>query len=195
MPVRGRVRFLAEDIWEAPEDGKIYEVIDGALYVTPPPSWQHQRGLNKPNLRVAGYVYDRGLGEVVTAPVGVVLDEENGVEPDLLYISRERLDIISARGVEGAPDLVVEVLSPSTAHRDRGIKFRDYAAHGVGEYWIVDAEAEVLEQYLPREGGYELVLKSGSGEVASAAVRGFRIPIRAIFDEEENARALGEILR
>ncbi len=108
--MRSRVRFKASDIWDAPEDGNRYEVIDGELFVTPAPGWLHQRGLNKLNIRLGQHIYDHDLGEIVTAPTAVVLDEETGVEPDLIYISRERLGIISERGVEGAPDLVAQLL-------------------------------------------------------------------------------------
>src|SRR5215210_5433594 len=115
------VRFLASDIWDAPDNGKKYEVIDGDLYVSPAPVWKHQRQLNRLNVRVSIWVENRRLGDVVTAPTGLVLDDENGLEPDLLFISHQRAHIITARGVEGTPDLVVEVLSPSTEARDRGI--------------------------------------------------------------------------
>jgi Uma2 family endonuclease len=157
------VRFKAEDIWDAPDDGNIYEVIDGELYVTPAPAWRHQRALGRLMAPIATYVFARGLGEVVTAPTGVVLEGGSGVEPDLLYISRERLHIISERGVEGAPDLVVEVLSPSTQARDRGIKMRRYAASGVPHYWLVDLDAPALEAYRLGAEGYELVGRHGPG--------------------------------
>ncbi|MBI4493630.1 MAG: Uma2 family endonuclease [Chloroflexi bacterium] len=150
-----RVRFKASDIWEAPEDEYRYEVIDGELYMTPSPSWGHQEVLGNLYLFVAGWVRQHRLGKVVEAPVGVVLDDENGVQPDLVYVSRERLGIISHRGVEGPPDLVVEVLSPSTEARDRGIKLRRYAAAGIPHYWIVDPEARTIESYRLGEQGYE----------------------------------------
>jgi Uma2 family endonuclease len=159
------VRFKAEDIWNAPDDGNVYEVIDGDLYVTPSPAWRHQRALNKLNWPIAAYVYSHGLGEVVTAPTGVVLGNESAVEPDLLYISRERLHLISERGVEGAPDLVVEVLSPSTRARDRGIKMRLYAASGVPHYWLLDLDAPALETYRLGAQGYVLVGRLGPGSV------------------------------
>lgn len=92
------------------------------------------------------------------------------------------------------PDFICEVLSDSNEHRDRGVKFADFAVHGVGEYWIVDADREVIEQYLPREGRYELAMKSGSGEVASSVIAGFCIPTRALFDDAENLRVLRTLL-
>ena len=95
----------------------------------------------------------------------MVLDDENGVQPDLVYVSRGRLDIISRRGIEGAPDLVVEILSPSTRARDRGIKLRRYAAAGVPHYWIVDPCSRELEARRLTERGYELSGKLGPGSV------------------------------
>jgi len=164
MVLNPKIRFKAEDIWDTPDDGKRYEVIDGALFVTPAPGWGHQYGLGKLYLHIAGHVYSHGLGAVVQAPVGVVLDDENGVQPDLVYISRERSHIISERGVEGAPDLIVEVLSPSTESRDKGIKMRRYAAAGVPHYWMLDYRRHFLEAYRLGEQGYELVGRYGPGD-------------------------------
>ena len=93
-----------------------------------------------------------------------------------------------------APDFVVEVLSPSTAAIDRGIKFTDYAAHGVGEYWIIDPDAQTIEQYVLNDRAYELMIKARSGEIASVAVAGFSIPIRAIFDPAEHQVAQQRLL-
>jgi Uma2 family endonuclease len=163
MTARHKVMFLAGDIWDTPEDGKIYEVIDGDLFVTPPPGWMHQFAVGKLQYLLAGHIYPHKLGVVVPAPTGVVLDEHDGVEPDLVYISRARMHIISERGVEGAPDLVVEVLSPSTKARDRGIKMRRYAAAGVPHYWMLDPGSQTLEAYRLRQGGYELVETCGPG--------------------------------
>jgi Uma2 family endonuclease len=178
MALRHDARYRAEDIWDTPEDGQRYEVIDGALFVTPPPGWGHQRGLNRLNYLVCGYVIPRNLGEVVTAPIGVVLDDENGVEPDLVFISRERLHIISARGVEGAPDLVVEVLSPKTRSRDRGSKMQRYAAAGVPHYWILDPRSRTLEPYRLGARGYELRGTFGPGTVYRPDLfPGLEIPI------------------
>src|SRR5437867_2807664 len=141
------VRFMAEDIWDAPEDGKIYEVNDGELYVSTAPYWRHQLAV----MNLAGilwsFIREHDLAKILTAPLGVVLDPEDGVEPDLVYVSRDRMHIISDRGIGGAPDLVVEVLSPSTRSRDQGIKLRRYAAAGVPHYWTLDPDARVLQPY------------------------------------------------
>lgn len=103
MTIRARVRFKADDIWDAPEDGNVYEVIDGDLYMTPAPAWIHQRVVSRLFLPVAEHVFRTRLGEIVTAPTGVALDDENGLQPDILFISNERRGIISERGVDGHP--------------------------------------------------------------------------------------------
>lgn len=182
MAARGRIRFESGDIWDAPDDKLRYEVIDGDLYMTPAPSWQHQEALMKLSLLVGAWVYGRGLGSVVQAPLGVVLDEENGVQPDLIYIARERAYIISERGVEGPPDLVVEVLSPSTETRDRGVKLRRYAAAGVPHYWLLDLRARALESYVLSENGYELTGIFGRGSIFRPALfPGLEIAVDALW--------------
>jgi Uma2 family endonuclease len=164
MATRG-VRFLASDIWDAPDNGKKYEVIDGDLYVSPSPNWQHQNQLSNLNFAVTGWVKAHKLGYVVTAQTGVVLDDENGLEPDLLFIAHERAHIISERGVDGAPTLVVEVLSPSTEARDRGIKLRRYATAHVDHYWMLDTDGPRIEERVLGEDGYRLVGTFGPGEI------------------------------
>ena len=164
MVVHPIIRFKAEDIWDTPDDGKRYEVIDGGLYVTPPPGWGHQRSGDTLFGHLWSFVHPRRLGEIVTAPVGVVLDDENGLEPDLVFISRERLHIITERGVYGAPDLIVEVLSPSTQSRDRGIKMRRYATAGVPHYWLLDYRRRRLQVYRLGAQGYELTGTYGAGD-------------------------------
>src|SRR5438874_2533525 len=161
MALPKNIRFKADDIWDTPDDGKRYEVIDGQLYATPPPVLEHQGASGVLHAYIWPYVRQRELGKVYSAPVGAVLDDENGVQPDMVYVSRERLHILSRRGIEGAPDLVVEILLPSTRARDRGIKLRRYAASGVRHYWIVDPRTRALEAYRLTDGGYELSGKYG----------------------------------
>lgn len=172
------VRFLASNIWDAPDDGKIYEVIDGDLYVSPAPLFEHQRRLNRLNKWVIVWVDDHDLGIVVTSPTGVVLNEENGIEPDLVFIAKDREYIITRRGVEGAPDLVVEVLSPSTEARDRGLKLNRYAASGVPHYWIMNTDGPRIEERVLGEEGYRLVGTFGPGEVFQPTLfPGLEIPL------------------
>lgn len=178
MVVRSGVRFKADDIWDSPEDGNRYEVIDGELYVSPPPLEPHQYASSVLHGYLWQYIYPRRLGHLYHAPFGVVLDDENGVQPDLVYVSQERQGALVERGLEGAPDLVVEILSRSTAARDRGVKMKRYAASGIPHYWIVDVRGRALEAYRLGEHGYELTGKYGPGSVFRPELfPGLEIPI------------------
>ena len=119
----------------------------------------------------------------------------NDYEPDIVFFGPEKAAAFGPETMKfPVPEFAVEVLSKSTKGRDRGVKFEDFAAHGVAEYWIIDPELETVEQYLPNGDVYELALKSGSGFIESPVIAGFRIPIRAIFDETENLGALRTLL-
>ncbi|MBM2811293.1 MAG: hypothetical protein HW416_2052 [Chloroflexi bacterium] len=165
MAARPAIRFKAEDIWDTPEDGNRYEVVDGNLYMTPPPIPEHQSGSGMLHVFVGHYVHAHSLGRVFSAPIGLVLDDENGLQPDLIYVSNAHLSIIGPKAIEGPPDLVVEVLSPSTRSRDYGIKMRRYAAGGVPNYWILDPLARTVEDYRLGERGYVLQGTYGPGRV------------------------------
>lgn len=183
MVARAKVRFLADDIWDTPEDGNRYEVIDGQLYMTPPPGWSHQVGVANLLLIVGAHVRDNGLGHVVPAPVGVKLDDENGLQPDLVYVSNERASIITERGVMGAPDLVVEVLSPSTRGRDLGVKLRRYAAAGIPHYWIMDRGPRELRVLRLGPAGCEEAGRFLPGSVFEPDLfPGLRIPISELWE-------------
>jgi Uma2 family endonuclease len=116
--------------------------------------------------------------------------QRNDYEPDVVFFGPEKAaKFNSTTMLFPPPDLVVEVLSDSTAERDRGVKFEDYERH-VAEYWIVDAEAGVVEQYVKREAGYMLKMKADNGLLICEAIPGFNLPVRAMFDEAENLEAL-----
>ena len=183
MGKEGRaVRFRAEDIWDTPDDGKRYEVIDGDLYMTPPPVEIHQRGAG--NLYGYTWQYLRAdpIGVVYMAPIGLTLDDSNGLQPDVVYVSNERRGVIKERGLEGAPDLVVEVLSPSTEARDRGVKLRRYAAAGIPYYWLLAPRTRSLEAYVLTDAGYELIGTYGPGGAFRPELfPGLEIPIDALW--------------
>ncbi len=170
--------------------GRKAELINGEVIVHSPATTRHTRSRMLLSRLLSTHVETRKLGLVLDEKALVCLTR-NDYEPDVLFYGPEK-----AAGIEPgqllfpAPDLIAEVLSETTAHRDRGVKFRDYAAHGVAEYWLVDTRAEVIEQYDLAQAGYVLRLKSGSGNVRSLVVPGFEVPIRAIFDPEENLRVL-----
>ena len=129
-----------------PEDGRRYEAVGGELYVTPAPTPRHQRISFLLAVELYRLLEAPGHGRVYPAPVGVEFpDSQEGVQPDIIFISSERLHLIGESAVRGAPDLVVEIASPSTAERDRTIKRKLYQRKGVAQYWIVDPDATAVE--------------------------------------------------
>ena len=124
-----------------------------------------------------------------------VVFPRNDYGPDIVFFGPEKARTLQPGTMRfPIPDLIVEVLSESTEARDRGLKCEDYAAHGVTEYWIVDAERGMIEQYLLRDGTYQLEVKASSGEIHSTAIPGFTAPVRAFFHQAENLAALQVIL-
>ena len=183
MVLRAHVRFQADDIWDTPEDGNRYEVIDGALYITPLPNMAHQIALSALIGHMWVYVDERKLGQVIPSLTAVVLDEEICVQPDLGFISRERMHIISERGIEGAPDLVVEVLSPQTESRDRGVKMKRYAAAGIPYYWIVVPRTRGIEEYRLTPSGYDRIGTHGRADMFRPELfPGLEIPVNRLWE-------------
>ena len=174
--------------------GEKSEFINGEVIMHSPARARHLEVRDRLHELLRSFCRTRRLG-MVLGEKALCVFPRNDYEPDVVFFGPEKAALIGPDTMKfPIPDFASEVLSDSTEHRDRGVKFEDFAVHGVGEYWIVDAEREILEQYLPREGRYELALKSGSGEVESAVVTGFRIPIRALFDDAENLRILRTLL-
>lgn len=130
-----------------PDDGNRYEIIDGELEVTPSPQPKHQDLIGALTERLRPFVRQNQLGRIYPGPIDLLFAEGDYLVPDLVFVRQERLDTVTDRGVESAPDLVVEVLSPSTAMRDRGIKRSRYAHYGVPEYWIIDPDRRFIDVY------------------------------------------------
>jgi Uma2 family endonuclease len=170
MVARSKARFLAEDIWDSPDDGNRYEVIDGELYVTPPPNREHQHFSFELGYRIRHYLEEHPLGIMYAAPFGVILAGLSGVQPDLVYVSHERQEILTVQGASGTPDLVIEILSPRTRSRDRGIKLRQYEAAGVPYYWIADPRTRTLEERVLGEDGYGQPTIYGVGDIFEPAL-------------------------
>ena len=151
------------DYLSVPEDGQRYEIIRGELHVTPTPTFFHQRVSRRLARQLEDYFHDRRLGEVCAAPVTLLLTNHDVMEPDLMVIGDA--DQVNERGVvEGPPLLIVEVLSPSTATRDRNVKAKRYAELGVAHYWIVDPGTRQIECHALAGRDYRPVLK-GEGDV------------------------------
>ena len=145
-----------------PEDGKRYEAIDGDLYVTPSPSPMHQRISRRLQRRLEDYFHGRSLGEVFDAPIDLILTKHDVLVPDLVVVSDPNL--ISKRGIEGPPLLIVEILSPSTRQQDRGTKARRYAELAVEHYWIVDPETQSVDCHRLADGAFRLVVDARGNE-------------------------------
>jgi Uma2 family endonuclease len=160
-----RVVLTYDDLRATPDDGRRYELLEGELCVTPAPSTTHQRISRNLQFILHSHVSIRMLGEVLYAPVDVILADTIVVEPDLIFVASGRSALISERGIEGAPDLVVEILSPSTQQRDLGIKRQLYARYGVAHYWCVDPVARTLTELVLAGGEYTLRAVHGTSEV------------------------------
>jgi Uma2 family endonuclease len=141
------------------------------------------------------FVQQQALGEVLNEGALISLTR-NDYEPDLCFWTTAKSEAFGAgQTVFPAPDFIVEIVSESTEKRNQGIKFQDYAAHGVSEYWIIDSERQTVEQYKLVNGQYELLEKKHTGTIASTVVAGFVVPVEAIFDEQRNLEILAGMLR
>jgi Uma2 family endonuclease len=170
------------------------EFINGEIVVHSPVKQRHSEASENLFTLLKMYVRKCGLGVVRHEKILIILTR-NDYEPDICFFGPEKASAFTpSQSKFPAPDLIVEVLSESTEANDRGIKFEDYATHGVAEYWIVDPVAETIEQYLLQEGFYRLAVKVKTGTIASAVVAGFEIPVRAVFDGAEQLAALQAIL-
>jgi Uma2 family endonuclease len=176
------------------DDDMKVEFINGEIIVHSPVKKEHTDAtgflfqLLNPFVRIAklGYV---GYEKVMSAFT------RNDYEPDVVFFDNEKA-VHFKKGMwkYPVPDFAVEVLSDGTESRDRGIKYKDYEAHGVLEYWIIDVQDETVEQYFLQDGKFKLHLKAGQGIITSRTVQGFSIDIRAIFDEKDNLDALKQIM-
>ncbi len=163
-------------------DDERYELLNGELLMVPAPNIAHQKAQAELGIRLGAWVKERGLGSVYFAPTDVVLSDSDVVQPDLLFISNERGHVVTRDNVQGAPDLVVEVLSPSTSAVDWTTKRDLYARYGVREYWIVDPDDRTVAVLSLHEGTLEFVRTCGDGEdLTSAVVDGFHLETGLIF--------------
>ncbi len=170
MAVNPHIKFSVEDYKNLAEsETERYELLGGELFMTPSPTWRHQAILLRLANRLQTFAEDHGLGQVAVAPLDVVFSEHNVAQPDILFISAGRVDIVDENGdVRGAPDLVVEILSPSTLERDRTTKRTLYARYGVQEYWLVDPNDETIDVLSLTESGYARVDRFGRSDTLTS---------------------------
>ena len=169
------------DYCRTPDDER-YELLDGELVMSPSPNRSHQRIDTRLGALLHAFVEEMSLGEVYHAPFDVVLSDTNVVQPDLLFIANRRVHIVTEDNVQGPPDLVIEILSPSTAERDRTFKRALYARYDVREYWLVDPDIRTVTVLLLDDGAFVEVAHYGAGQtLTSPTLTGFTANLDDIF--------------
>ncbi|HHT9118293.1 MAG TPA: Uma2 family endonuclease [Candidatus Hypogeohydataceae bacterium YC38] len=178
-----QIKFTYEDYKNLPEsETKRYELLEGELVIVPSPTEPHQKVSMKLVLILGQFVQEKRLGIVYFAPLDVVLSQEDVVQPDIIFISKARAKIITEENIKGAPDLVIEITSPSTSERDSTLKHTLYARYGVKEYWIVDPKRKSVEVYTTGKTGFRLVKKHLSTETLhSPLLSDLEVPLKEVF--------------
>jgi len=165
-----------------PQDRNRYEILDGELYMTPSPTLLHQYALVQLVLILMNYVNPRRLGQIFVAPLDVLLSEFNILQPDILFLHQTKVPAATAKNLQVVPDLVVEILSPTSIEQDRIHKKRIYARHGVPHYWIVDPDNRTFETYELAGSEYRLAGSfAGDGTATSSLFPGLEIPLARLW--------------
>jgi Uma2 family endonuclease len=181
---RPGVKLTYDDFVLFPDDGKRHELIDGEHYVTPSPNLKHQGVSTNLTALIWTYLRQNPIGKVYAAPLDVVFSHFDVVEPDLLYVSEARRGVLTAKNIQGAPDLVVEIGSPSTRRRDEKLKHQLYERFDVTEYWVVDPDIDVVRVYRLQGGKYQRAreLSLDHGDVLSTPLLpGLELRLSEIF--------------
>jgi len=175
-------KFTYQDYLHLPDDGKRYQVIDGEIYMIPAPIPYHQKVLTRLFKLIDAFVTNRNLGIVLIAPCDVVLTNIDIVQPDIFFVSEERLHIIREKNIQGSPDLVVEILSPYSEKIDKISKTKLYARFGVKKYWIVDPDKkEVTVLRLKAESYKNQGIFGVRDSFKSTLLKGLEIEVSEIF--------------
>ena len=174
-------KFTYADYLNTPE-GERYELLDGELIMSPSPNTLHQSASIYLSHNLVSLILNAGIGYIFAAPFDVVLSNTDVVQPDIMFVSNERAHIITDANIRGAPDLVVEILSPSTAERDRTFKRDLYARHGVKEYWMVDTELRRIYQLMLDADEFRLAGVFGMGDtLVSPTLNGYALNVSDVF--------------
>jgi Uma2 family endonuclease len=184
MPMYSQIPLLTVDDYRAlPETGPRYQLVEGDLYMAPAPNRFHQDISRNLQFELHSYLKANPMGKLYDAPFDVYLDEHNVFQPDLIVVLNEHADILTDAGVEGAPDFVVEILSPKTQRLDLVNKKRLYATRGVRELWIIDPERQIVSIHRFSEGGQESVSEvAESGTLTTPLLPGLRISTRLLYE-------------
>ena len=181
MPVDTRLTY--EDFCLLPNDGKRYEIIGGELFVTPAPRILHQKVVTRLAHFLLSFLENKALGQVFVAPVDIVFSDFDVVEPDIVYVSRDRASIIREMNVQGAPDLAIEVVSETTERTDRTTKLKLYGRFGVQEYWIINPRGPSAEIYRRQNEVFEIAAKlNTSDSLTSPLFPGFSLPLSRLLE-------------
>ena len=178
------VKFTYEDYLLLPEDGNRHELLNGEHVMTPSPNTRHQRISRTLLTALSNFLSEHPLGEVFDAPYDVVMSDFDVCEPDLVVVAKDQASIITDANIQGAPALVVEILSEGTRKRDEKIKRGLYERYGVREYWIVDPELELVKVYRLQDNRYgmaqELTLDA-KDSLTTPLLPGFSLPLATVF--------------
>lgn len=181
------VKLTYDDFVLFPDDGQRHELIDGEHYVTPSPNLKHQRVSGNLHLLIGAWLEDHPIGKIFYAPLDVVFSHFDVVEPDLLYLSNERLATVGTpQHLRGAPELVIEIGSPSTRRRDETIKRRLYERSGVTEYWVVDPELDIVRIYRSAGERFGRPIewsREANDRIATSLLPGLELSLTRIFRE------------
>jgi len=174
--------YTYQDYLKLPDDGIRYEIINGELVMSPAPTVGHQRTLREFLLTIGNFLRKNPLGEVLPAPTDVILSDINILQPDLVLVLREKYDIFTRENIQGAPDLVIEVLSRGTEKRDRIEKLRAYERFGVQEYWMANHEREWVEVWRRARGKFVLHKRFERNHILTTPLlSGLKIRLTKIF--------------
>lgn len=184
MVSKTQTRLTAQDYFDLPESDERYELINGELCMAPTPIPEHQIFLYYFTKVFEEFITRHNLGRVIMSPQDVLLADDVVLQPDMMFISNARLSIIKwGQYIQGAPDLVVEVLSPSTTRHDRTVKRELYARHGVREYWIADIVARTIEVHVAQGGEFLPAVVYGEGDVVkSPLLPDLEIDVSGVFE-------------
>ena len=163
-------------------EGAPYQLIGGQLIMTSSPIPYHQEVLRKLGFKILVFLEKKNLGHLYYAPLDVYFSDSDVYQPDIIFIKKEREEIIGDTKIDGAPDMVIEILSPSTAYYDLRNKFRTYEQADVNEYWIVDPGHKRIEVYENKGKKFNVYMEAeGEGKISSKVLEGFSIKLSEVF--------------
>ena len=181
-PVKKRLTVNEYELM--PNNGKVLQLIDGDFVMTPAPTLKHQEVSRNIEKYFLDYLDKNPIGKILDAPIDFHIDKYNVVQPDLAYISKARYTVLFEKGIRGAPDIVIEILSPHTKRTDRKLKKKLYYKVGVKEYWIVDIDDECIEVFRKRTDDYELdntYRKDNNDILPCTLLKGLEIDLQTVF--------------